>query len=85
VQTPSGGAPVIFKKGHPYNVRVKGFSMFGTELIQFGYRGQQTSCFEAARMRGWSGHDRSLSQVGRGKAASRNGRLRVDQGQMYEF
>jgi hypothetical protein len=33
VQTPPGGAPVLLKKGHPYEVAVKGFSMFGTELL----------------------------------------------------
>ena len=33
VQTPPGGAPAILKKGHPYKVTVKGFSMFGSELL----------------------------------------------------
>jgi hypothetical protein len=33
VQTPVGGAPVLLKKGHLYRVAVKGFSMFGTELL----------------------------------------------------
>lgn len=33
VQTPLGGAPALFEKGHLYRVAVKGFSMFGTELL----------------------------------------------------
>jgi hypothetical protein len=33
VDTPAGGAPAILAKGHQYKVAVKGFSMFGTELL----------------------------------------------------
>jgi hypothetical protein len=38
VQTPIGGAPVLLKKGHLYKVSVKGFSMFGTELLPLRLR-----------------------------------------------
>ena len=38
VQTPFGGAPALFKKGHLYRVAVKGFSMFGTELLPLRLR-----------------------------------------------
>jgi hypothetical protein len=38
VQTPVGGAPVLLKKGHLYRVEVKGFSMFGTELLPLRLR-----------------------------------------------
>jgi hypothetical protein len=33
VQTPAGGEPALLKKGRRYKVAVKGFSMFGTELL----------------------------------------------------
>jgi hypothetical protein len=38
VQIPFGGAPALFKKGHLYRVAVKGFSMFGTELLPLRLR-----------------------------------------------
>jgi hypothetical protein len=38
VQTPVGGVPVLLRKGHLYKVLVKGFSMFGTELLPLRLR-----------------------------------------------
>ena len=38
VQTPVGGSPVLLWKGHRYRVSVKGFSMFGTELLPLRLR-----------------------------------------------
>jgi hypothetical protein len=38
VQTPVGGAPVLLRKGRLYKVLVKGFSMFGTELLPLRLR-----------------------------------------------
>ena len=38
VQTPVGGAPALLKKGYRYTVVVKGFSMFGTELLPLRLR-----------------------------------------------
>jgi hypothetical protein len=38
VQIPFGSAPALFKKGHLYRVAVKGFSMFGTELLPLRLR-----------------------------------------------
>lgn len=38
VQTPVGGGPVLLRKGHQYKVSVKGFSMFGTELLPLRLR-----------------------------------------------
>jgi hypothetical protein len=42
VQAPVGGAPALLRKGHQYTVVVKGFSMFGTELLPLRLRSAAT-------------------------------------------